>query len=135
MVLDESILSAVARGDAWVLTFLQRFDAAGRAMVIPALAVTAAALTTRTEDAAAILHGLERMENVMAAPLDGAEQATRLAAVIIATGLEPWDAHVAAVADASVCPILTVDAAKWRKHSRDLDEPLHFVEIADPGDA
>jgi len=36
------------------------------------------------------------------------------------------------VADASVCPILTLDAAKWREHAQDLDEPLHFVEIADP---
>jgi hypothetical protein len=52
--------------------------------------------------------------------------------VIARTQLDPYDAHVAAAADAAVCPILTLDAAKWRKHSRDLDEPLHFVEIADP---
>jgi hypothetical protein len=31
-----------------------------------------------------------------------------------------------------VCPILTLDAPKWREHERDLDEPLHFIEIADP---
>ncbi len=46
--------------------------------------------------------------------------------------LDPWDAHVAAVADAAVCPILTLDAPKWRQHSGDLDEPLHIIEIADP---
>jgi hypothetical protein len=51
------------------------------------------------------------------------------------TGLDPWDAHVAAVADASICPILTLDAAKWRQHADDLDESLHFIEIADPGEA
>jgi hypothetical protein len=39
---------------------------------------------------------------------------------------------VAAVADASVCPILTLDAPKWRQHSGDLDEPLHLIVIADP---
>jgi hypothetical protein len=39
---------------------------------------------------------------------------------------------VAAVADASVCPILTLDAGKWRQHSGELDEPLHIIEIADP---
>jgi alkylation response protein AidB-like acyl-CoA dehydrogenase len=61
-----------------------------------------------------------------------AEQATRLAAVISATGLDPWDAHVAAIADTSVCPILTLDAAKWRQHATDLDAPLHYVEITDP---
>ena len=61
-----------------------------------------------------------------------AEQAVRLAAVIARTELDPWDAHVAAVADASVCPILTLDAGKWRQHSGDLREPLHIIEIADP---
>ena len=61
--------------------------------------------------------------------------AVRLAAVIARTGLDSYDAHVAAMADAAVCPILTLDAAKWREHAADLDEPLHFVEIADPGDA
>jgi hypothetical protein len=41
-------------------------------------------------------------------------------------------AHVAAVADAAICPILTLEAQKWRQHARDLDEPLHIIEIADP---
>jgi hypothetical protein len=68
----------------------------------------------------------------MTAALLDAEQAVRLAAVIARTELGPWDAHVAAVADASVCPILTLDAGKWRQHSGDLDEPLHIIEIADP---
>jgi len=30
---------------------------------------------------------------------------------------------------------LSIPGAKWREHARDLDEPLHFVEIADPDDA
>jgi len=33
------------------------------------------------------------------------------------------------------CSILTLDAAKWQEHARDLGEPLHFVEIAEPGGA
>ena len=36
---------------------------------------------------------------------------------------------------AAVCAILTLDAAKWREHTGDLDEPLHVIEIADPGKA
>jgi hypothetical protein len=40
-------------------------------------------------------------------------------------------AHVAAVADASICPILTLDGTKWREHAGDLDQRLHFAEIAD----
>lgn len=47
-------------------------------------------------------------------------------AVMARTALEPWDAHVAAIADASVCPILTLDAAKWRQHSEDLDDRLYI---------
>jgi predicted nucleic acid-binding protein len=132
LVLDASVLIEAARGDAGVMTLIQGFDADGQPLIIPVLAVTAASLDTRSEDAEAILHGLERLENAMAAAVRDAEQAVRLADVIARTGLDPWDAHVAAVADAAICPILTLDAAKWREHAGDLDEPLHFVEIADP---
>src|SRR6202453_1591715 len=116
------------------MTLVQELDARGRPLVIPALAVTGASLDIRGDEAAELLEGLERLGNAMTAALLDAEQAVRLAAVIARTGLDPWDAHVAAVADASVCPILTLDAAKWQEHARDLDEPLHFVEISDPDD-
>lgn len=135
LVLDASVLIQAARGDAGIMTLIQGFDADGQPLIIPVLAVTAASLDTRSEDAEAILHGLERLENAMAAAVRDAEQAVRLADVIARTGLDPWDAHVAAVADASVCPILTLDTAKWQEHAGDLDEPLHFVEIADRDDS
>jgi predicted nucleic acid-binding protein len=117
------------------MTLLQGYEADGQPLILPVLAVTAASLDMRSEDAEAILHGLERLENAMAAPVRDAEQAVRLATVIARTQLDSYDAHVAAVADAAVCPILTLDPAKWRGHASDLDEPLHFVEIADPDDA
>lgn len=131
-ILDLSVCVAVARFDASVMTLIQGYDARGQSLVIPALALTGASLDVRTEDADDLLEGLERLGNAEVAPLRDAEQAARLAAVIARTGLGPWDAHVAAVADASVCPILTLDAGKWRQHSGDLDEPLHIIEIADP---
>ena len=130
-VLDVSILAEVARGDARTMTLVQELDGRGRPLVIPALAVTGAALDVRSDEAADLLEGLERLENAMTAPLQGAEQPTRLAAVITRTGLDPWDAHVAVVADTSVCPILTLNAAKWRQHAGDLEDRLHFIEIAD----
>jgi predicted nucleic acid-binding protein len=135
LILDASVLIEAARGDAGIMTLIQGYDADGQPLIIPVLAVTAAALDVRSEDAEAILHGLERLENAMAAPVRDTEQAVRLAAVIARTGLDPYDAHVAVVADAAVCPILTLDAAKWRGHAGDLDERLHFVEIADPDDS
>jgi hypothetical protein len=51
------------------------------------------------------------------------------------TGLDPWDAHVAAIADAAVCPVLTLRAVKWRQPSAALDEQLHIIEISDPDDS
>jgi predicted nucleic acid-binding protein len=134
-VLDVSVLTAVARADAGVTNLVMGFDAEGRPLLIPALPVTAASLDTRTADGDVALRGLEALENTFTAALLDAAQATRLAEVISMTGLDPWDAHVAAVADASVCPILTLDGAKWREHENDLDERLHFIEIADPDEA
>ncbi len=134
-VLDVSVVVAVARGDTEIMTFIQRLDGAGQPMVIPVLAITAASLDVRSEEADELLEGLELLGNAEIAPLQGTEQAAQLAAVIVRTGFDPWDAHVAAVADAAICPILTRDAAKWREHARDLDEPLHVIEIADPDEA
>ncbi len=131
-VLDASVLIEVARGEARTMTFVQELDARGRPLVIPALAVTGASLDHRGAEAAELLEGLERLGNAITAGLRDAEQAVRLAAVIARTGLDTWDAHVAAVADASVCPIVTSDAAKWRQYSAGLDDPLYIIEIAEP---
>lgn len=134
-VLDGSVITAIARGDGGIMSLVQALDERGRPLVIPALAVVGALLEATADDARAILHGLELLGNAMPAPLQGAAQAARLADVIKRTGLDSWDAHAAAIADASACPVLTLDAAKWRQHARDLDDPLHFIEIADPGEA
>jgi predicted nucleic acid-binding protein len=131
-VLDVSVVVAVARGDTEIMTFIQRLDGTGQSMVVPVLAITAASLDVRSEEADELLEGLELLGNAEIAPVQGAEQAAQLAAIIARTGLDPWDAHVAAVADAAVCPILTLDGGKWRQHSGDLDEPLHIIEIAEP---
>jgi hypothetical protein len=80
------------------MTFIQGLDASGQPLVIPALAIAGASLDLRSDDTEAILHGLERLGSVMIAPLRDAEQAVRLATVTARTGLDPWAAHVAAVA-------------------------------------
>jgi predicted nucleic acid-binding protein len=129
---DVSVLIAVARDDQDVMSLIQNLDALGRPLVISVLAMTAASLDMRTGDTEPLLHGITQLGNAMTAPLADAEQAVALAGVISRTGLDPWDAHVAAIADVAVCPILTLDAAKWRPHLHDLDEALHIVEIGDP---
>jgi hypothetical protein len=134
LILDVSVLIEIARGDTDIMTLIQDYDAAGQPLVVPALAVTAASIDMPSEEAADLLGGLELFGNIEIAPLQGVEQAVRLAAVISATELDRWDAHVAAIADASVCPILTLDGGKWRQHLDDLDARLHIIEIADPGE-
>lgn len=132
LVLDVSVLVAVARGDLDIMALIQGYDAEGQPLVVPVLAVTAAAADMPGEEAADLLGGLELFGNIEIAPLQGIEQAARLAVVMSRTALDPWDAHVASVADAAACRILTLDAQKWRGHLEDLDDPLHIVEIADP---
>jgi hypothetical protein len=134
-ILDASVLTAIARADVGIATLMQVLDAQKRPVVIPALAITGASLAARSDEADELLEGLELFDVVTVAPLRGAEQALALAAVTARTGLDPWDSHVAAVADASACRILTLDAAKWRQHEHDLDERLHFTEIADPDES
>jgi hypothetical protein len=134
VVLDAGVLIEIARGDPDLIKFILHYDASGQAMVMPALAVAAASLDTRSEDAADLISGLELLASMTVAPLSGVEQAVRLADVIAKTDLDPWDAHVAAVADAAICPIITLNGGKWRGASAALDQPLHIMEIADPGE-
>jgi predicted nucleic acid-binding protein len=134
LILDTGVLIAVARGDADVIGLVQGYDARDQPIIIPALALAGASFDVRSEEADDLLAGLELLDAVTIAPLSGAEQATRLAHVAARTGLDPWDARVAAIADVAVCPILTLDASKWRDPSSALDDPLHVIEIIDPGD-
>ncbi|GII94387.1 hypothetical protein [Sinosporangium siamense] len=131
-ILDTGVLAEIARGDSDLLGLVLAYDAQGQPMVVPALAMAGASLAVRSAEGDDLLAGLDLLPQVTVAPLKGADQATALAAVISRTGLEPWDAHTAAIADVSICPILTLNAAHWAEPSRALDEPLHIREIADP---
>src|SRR5262249_7692281 len=110
------------------------YDSRGLPMVIPALAVAGASLDARSDEADDLLAGLELLDTATGGPLNGADQATRLAAVIARTRLDAGDAPGAAVGGPAIVPILTLDAAKWQQPSADLDEPLHIIEIADTGE-
>ena len=132
LILDASVLTAIARGDSDIIGLVQAYDSRAQPLVIPALGIAGASLDTRNDEADDLLVGLELLDHVTPAPLRGAEQATRLAAIIVRTGLDPWDAHTAAVADAALCPVLTLNPAKWREPAGALDEPLRIIEISDP---
>ncbi|GAA0404182.1 hypothetical protein Acor_24360 [Acrocarpospora corrugata] len=132
-ILDTSVLQELVRGDGDLISLIQDFDRTGQPMVAPVLAVAGALLANRgVADAEALLAGLSAFGSVVVAPLDGVDQAADLIDMISATGLDPWDAHVAAIANISVCPILTMNAAVWQDSSAALEHPLHTIEIAEP---
>ncbi|OPG12497.1 hypothetical protein [Microbispora sp. GKU 823] len=132
-ILDTSVLADVARGDADLIGLLQDFDRARQPLIVPALAAAGALLDGRgTPDAQALLAGLAAFEHAIVAPLDGIAQSAKLVDTMSITGLDIYDAHAAAIADVSVCPILTLDSDKWQQPSHALDSPLHVIEIADP---
>jgi predicted nucleic acid-binding protein len=133
-ILDVSVLTAIARADSDISGLILELDARGWPLVLPVLALAGASLDVRSVDADAALHGLEQLDNAEIAPLRDADQAAGLASVMARTSLDPWDAHVAAVADASICPILTVDAARWRRLPVDPDAPRYIIEVSDPGE-
>ena len=133
-IIDTGILIEIARGDLGLITLMQTFDSRDQPLVVPTLALAGASLDVRSDEADDLLAGLDLLDAVTVAPLAGPEQAANLADVISRTGLPPWEAHVAAVADASVCPILTLDRSAWEGPARALDEPLHIIQIADPGE-
>jgi hypothetical protein len=134
LILDATVLHELARGDAGTIGLIQSYDADGQPMVVSALAITATLIHAGTEQAADAMHGLAAMEYVTVAPLRDAEQAESLALVAVTTGLDVCEAHTAAIADISVCPILTFGAGRWQEASRLLDNRLHTIEIADPDD-
>lgn len=134
LILDVSVLIAVARGDSDIIGLVQAYDSRKQPMVVSALAIAGASLDVRSQEGDDLLAGIDLLDHVTIAPLSGAEQAAVLAKVVARTGLDPWDAHTAAIADVAICPILTLNGAKWRQPAANFDEPLHIIEIADPDD-
>lgn len=132
LVLDDLVLTEIARGDTALIALIQHYDAAGQPMVVPALAVTGAYASARTSEAADLLDGIVRMEHAEFAPLGSPQQAIELVEMNATTGLDLSASHVAQVANAATCPILTLDAERWARPSAALDDPLYVIEIADP---
>jgi hypothetical protein len=131
-VVDELVLMELARGDVAMTVLIMNYDASGQALVIPALAAAEAYRDCHTGEAAAALAGLPDLESTMFAPLGDMDQSLRLTDIASATGLDLPAAHVAAVAAESICPILTLDARRWKEASVHLDKPLYTIEVSDP---
>ncbi|SDH56067.1 hypothetical protein SAMN05421505_11824 [Sinosporangium album] len=134
LILDTGILTELGRGDLNLMEMIARWDEQGQPMVISAVAIAAASRDYGSKDSADLLLGITTMDQITVAGLREAEHGVVLASALNQTGLDWGDAHVAALADTSVCPILTLDGSQWTQAARAFDEPLHIIEIADPPD-
>ncbi|MBG0833362.1 hypothetical protein HS041_37300 [Planomonospora sp. ID67723] len=134
LILDTGILIELARGDLDTMEMVARFDSENQPMVMSVLSITGASLDSRSKDAGDLLLGITTLDQITVAGPHEPDHGVALATAINRTGLDPWDAHVAALANASICPVLTLDKLRWEQAARAFDEPLHIIEIADPGD-
>ncbi|WP_188191003.1 hypothetical protein [Nonomuraea sp. SYSU D8015] len=116
------------------MEMVARFDAEGQPMVMSVLAIAGASLDCDgAKDATDLLLGIATMEQITVAGAREPEHGTVLASVLDRRELGWGDAHVAAIADASVCPVLTLSRSHWEKAAQAFDEPLHIIQIANPG--
>jgi hypothetical protein len=133
LILDTGVLTELARGDSELLEMVAQFDAEGQPMVMSVLAIAGASLDCGgAKDTTDLLLGIATMRQITVAGAREPEHGTALASVLQRTDLEWGDAHVAAIADASVCPVLTLSGSHWDKAAHAFDEPLHIIEIANP---
>jgi hypothetical protein len=132
LILDTGVLAELARGDLNLMEMVARWDEQGQPMVMSVVAVAAAARDSGSKDSTDLLLGIATMDQITVAGLREPEHGIILASVLGRTGLDWGDAHVAALADTSVCPVLTLDSAHWTAAVRAFEEPLHVIEISDP---
>ncbi|WP_186403911.1 hypothetical protein [[Actinomadura] parvosata] len=132
-VLDATVLAEVGRGDNDVIALLQQFDADNISMIVPALAVTGAAVEAAATDAQlAVIRGVGRLEAAGFAGITAFDDATDLARMRVeveALG-ELWDAQTALHALLRNCPVLTTDAARWQDAVREMAGHLTVVEMS-----
>ncbi|GAA4976711.1 putative nucleic acid-binding protein [Nonomuraea thailandensis] len=134
LILDTGVLIELARGDLNLMEMVARWDEQGQPMVMSVVAVAAAARNSGSKDSADLLLGIATMGQITVAGLGEPEHGIILATVLGRTDLDWGDAHVAALADTSMCPILTLDSSSWTAAIRAFEEPLHVIEISDPPD-
>lgn len=132
LILDTGVLVELARGDLNLMEMVARWDEQGQPMVMSVVAVASAARDSGSKDATDLLLGIATMDQITVAGLREPEHGITLAAVLNRTDLDWGDAHVAALADTSVCPILTLDGSHWAPTIRAFEEPLHVIEISEP---
>ncbi|MDF5755164.1 hypothetical protein [Spongiactinospora sp. TRM90649] len=134
LILDTGVLVELAHGDLNVMEMVARWDEQGQPMVMSVVAVAAAARDAGSKDATDLLLGIATMDQITVAGLRETEHGIALASVLGRTELDWGDAHVAALADTSVCPVLTLNGSHWTAAARAFDEPLHIIAIEDPPD-
>ncbi|MFC0862322.1 hypothetical protein ACFHYQ_08435 [Sphaerimonospora cavernae] len=133
-VLDAAFLKEAARGDIDIINMIQQFDAERVALVIPALAATAAAIDVGgTPERVAVLRGICRLDSARFAGLVDFDDTTELARMRLAVEALPdlWDVQAAEQAIMRSCPVLTVNYGLWKSAVHEASGELTVVEVAE----
>ncbi|GAA0412411.1 hypothetical protein Acor_16520 [Acrocarpospora corrugata] len=131
-VLDSSVVSEIARGDASLIAMLFGLESKGFSLVVPALVV--ASVTAEVVEPTGFLpavRGIARLDNGIYGSLGDFDDALELgrAAGRLGAAVSWPDAHTVMLARLWRAQILTLDVARWSDY--DLDG-VHVTEIADP---
>ncbi|MBG0833244.1 hypothetical protein HS041_36695 [Planomonospora sp. ID67723] len=136
-VLDAMVLTEVARGDSDIIILLQQLDADKITLIVPALAVTGAAIDIGANDEQmATVRGVCRLNSAKFAGLaafDDSSDLARLRLEVEAFG-ELWDVQAAVQAVLHGCPILTTDYGRWKDAVRETRGEFAVVEVAELDD-
>ncbi|GIH80982.1 hypothetical protein [Planobispora longispora] len=136
-VLDAMVLTEVARGDSDTIILLQQLDAEKITLIVPALAVTGAAVDVGcVDEQLATVRGVCRLNSakfVGPATFDDSADLAQLRLEIESLG-ELWDVHTAVQAILHGCPILTTDYGRWKDAVLEARGALSVVEVTDLDD-
>ncbi|WP_433253115.1 hypothetical protein ACQPYK_09095 [Streptosporangium sp. CA-135522] len=132
-----SVLTECARGDVGIINLIQRFDADGKPLIIPAMTVTGATVELGgNQDQLAVISGLCRLDSASVPAVNDFKDGVEIGQVLVEVEacVTSWDAHAVTEALLHRCPILTADYARWKDVIQDLPGGPTVVEIADLGD-
>ncbi|MFR9753988.1 hypothetical protein ACL02S_23515 [Nocardia sp. 004] len=133
-VLDDTLITAFAHGDAHVTHLIASLDARKLRMAAPANVLVVSQAGLSDEQCETLNAVVAHVEHVMLDDLSDLDHITALAHALGWLG-SPHDvaaAHAAAVAKRLDWPVLTLDAARWQLVSEKLPWKVPLVELREP---
>lgn len=133
-VLDDTLITAFAQGNAHVTHLIASLDARQLRMAAPANVLVASQAGLSDDQCETLNAVVAHVEHVMLDDLSDLDNITALARALGWIG-EPHDvaaAHAAAVSKRLDWPVLTLDAARWQPVVEKLPWKVPLVELREP---